>query len=340
MRKKTNIQSGATCCTLLAVIIICFLLFGGRCGSEFEILLDDKGSADPPNVLLYWTESGSGIKRILTDETVIETVVSIISPRVPLDIALDMTGRKVYWAEYSGGTTFQIRRTGLDGTGEELFRSYSGHGPTAIAIDPVAQMIYWNETNISAPKNDLLRSYLNAPVPVLTPEKQFKKITDIYTYALCLDTINRKTYLNAGSYWNVHAAFGSGNSGAVYQSEMDNDTYMQQITGTGSANPSTPFRGIAVDGSGGHVYYVDYTIANPFILSIKRANLNVQSPSEWVTAAGFSIEKIALDKKGGKIYWTSGADNSIYRADLAAPNSNVEKFLQLDGMPTGIVIAR
>lgn len=318
---------------LLVTILICSGAILVRCGSEFEVLLDDGDMA-----YVYWAESGSGIKRITTGGDDLETVVSIPSPRVPLDMALYMPGKTVYWAEYSG-SVFRIMRSGLDGSGEDLFYAYSSspdHGPSAVAIDPGAGMIYWNQYQNASGHHDIWRSVLE----VATPVKWLNAISNpyLYAYALALDTDNHSLYLSTASYWNISGSIGGGNNGAVCRGDTGiADTETVQISDTGWTVPSTPFMGIAVDPGGAHVYYADATEASNRII---RADLDVQNPTVWIEADGFGIAKIALDKRGGRIYWTSPVDTSIYRADIVVPESNVEKFLQLDGMPTDIAIVR
>ena len=73
-----------------------------------------------------------------------------------------------------------------------------------------------------------------------------------------------------------------------------------------------------------------------------RANLSLSSFTPWITAGSYNIEKIALDLKHRKIYWTSNYSSQykIYRADLDISNSNVEVFLTLTNPPTGIAISQ
>ena len=116
---------------------------------------------------------------------------------------------------------------------------------------------------------------------------------------------------------------------------LDDGSFSTPVNGNGPFPDSVPFRGIAVDGTAGYAYYA---VNDSTSRRIVRATLSLQAPDDWVTSTGFGIRKIALDLAGRKIYWTSHPDNSIYRADLDAKNSGVEKFLQLDSTPIGIVI--
>jgi DNA-binding beta-propeller fold protein YncE len=310
-----------------------------QCGSEYEVLLDG-GDRSGPGV--YWAEVGVGIQRIDIYGRGLKTVVSISPPRVPVDLALYPRTGEVYWAEYTGEAiepVFRIMRAGLDGTPEALFYQYStspNHGPSAIAIDSEAGVIFWNQYQNISGHHDIWQSSLAS----LAPLKWRNMISNpyLYGYALAVDAANRTIYLSAASYWNTASTFGGGNNGAIFRGDLTiQDTETLLFAATGFANPSVPFRGIAVDGSGGFVFYADATAG---IVRIMRADLDVQNPVVWITAVGFEIERIALDKTGQKIYWTSRADSAIYRANLNAPESGVEKFIQLDAVPTAIAILR
>ncbi|HSV95822.1 MAG TPA: hypothetical protein VLM75_02680 [Spirochaetota bacterium] len=311
--------------------MFCFASALLNCGSEFEILLDDDSS-------IYWTESDGDITVIRSNGTGMRTIVSL-APRVPLDVALDLHGKKLYWTEFTG-SRYQIRRIGLNGDGEELYIDVPGslnHGPTAIAIDPAGRKIYWNRYRSAPDRLEINRANLTIPA---TGQQGWWSIDDParpYAYGISIDAINRKFYYTAGSYWNLYPlAFGSGSTGRVYAGELDAiNSVVWPITDNGFTDPSIPFSGIAVDGSGGHIYYVNNTTA---ALSIRRADLNVNNRTDWVAASGFEMQKLALDLKERKIYWTSSGDNSIYRADLDRPNSGIERFLRLSNTPTGITV--
>ena len=229
---------------------------------------------------------------------------------------------------------FQVRSAGIDGTGEAFLFQYStspDHGPTAIAIDPGNAILYWNQYQNTSGHNDIWRSALGT----FSAVKWEHTLTNPYTYIICLDTINRNIYFAANTYWDISTVFGSGNAGNLYSGPLDTaNAYSSGPAGTGLANPSVALRGIAVDGTGGHMYYVSNNGTN---LSIVKADLSLANPNDWVISTGFEIKKLALDLKGRKIYWTT--NNSIYRADLDTQNSNIEQFLPLADTPTGIAIA-
>lgn len=301
------------------------------CGSEFEILLDSNIADIQPRV--FWTEMDGGIRQISTGGTGRKTVLTLPDP--PLDIALYMPGRKMYWTTFSSNSgAYQIRSAGIDGSGEQLFytSAVSDHGPTAITIDSENAVIYWNQRSASL-SNDIWRSELS----ISAKEKWINSINKPYTYSICLDAINRKIYFTANYYWFIDSEFGSGNQGHIYIYELDtSNTIIYEIpVGTGPSANSIPFMGIAVDGIRGNTYYVSNTTTS---LCIMKADLSLQGPVEWILSSGFGIQKLALDLKERKIYWTSDTDNSIYRADIDTQNSRVQKFIQAGSRPTGIAI--
>ncbi len=313
-------------------IVFCFAFALFNCGSEFEILLEDAAS-------IYWTESDGDINMIHSDGTGMRTIVSL-APRVPLDVALDLQAKRLYWTEFTG-SRYRIWRIGLNGGGAELYLDESAspnHGPTAIAIDPAGRKIYWNRYSFFSDELEIRRANLTIPV---TGQQVWWSIDDPprpYAYSISIDVKNRKLYYTGGSYWNLYPPnFGSGNTGRVYAGELDS---IQSVTMwplvSGASSPSVPIRGIGVDGRGGHTFYVDYTAPGP--LSIRRTDLDGNNPTLWVSSSGFEMQKLALDSGERRIYWTSSSDNSIYRADLDRPNSGIERFLQLSSTPTSITI--
>ena len=324
----------------LYILILLSTFYVINCGSEFKSLLEEPEPLQKPVStyqvhVLYWAQIGGIIKSIRTDGTDERTVVNASGSGDILDIALYTPDNKIYWSMYSSlDGTFQIRRAGTDGSVEELFyenANSSDHGPTAIAIDPVNAEIYWNQYQSVSSHNDIWRSSITQ----LFPEKWENTISKPYTYGICVDTLNRKIYFTANYYWNINLAFGSGYLGHVYIGDLDSaNSYSSTLVGTGPEDPSMPFKSIAVDSNNSSIYYIDNTTN----LCIMKADLSLRNPVESIISTGFGIQNIALDTENGKIYWTSNTDNSIYRADLDKPDSNIEKFIQLSNSPTGITI--
>lgn len=286
---------------------------------------------------IYWSELTGGIKAIYSNKTGENTVLTATGD--PLDIALYEPGSQIYWAEDTG-TDFRIRYANLDGTGETSFlSSYSAsiyHGPTEIEIDQVDGYIYWNAYQFfSSTHNDIWRSSLVSPLA----QKWENELPYNYTFSIALDTVNRMIYFNANDYWDIGNPAGSGKNGEMHSGPLDTpDAHSYKLWGTGIDPSSVSLRGTAVDTAGGHVYYVNRAWDT---LTIRRRNLSLSDLSEtmWITAAGFDIQKLALDLEERKIYWTSRSPNRIYRADLDQAETGIEVFRELSVVPTGIAIS-
>jgi hypothetical protein len=272
------------------------------------------------------------INSINPDRTDEKTIIDLPNP--VMDIDIDVKKDRIFWLEYTG-SQYQIKRSGIDGSGVTVvhYNSTPDAGPTSISIDNSSGTILWNEYKNASTNNDIWKS--GNAADTLLPVKWINDIPVDYIYSTCADSINRKIYFTVNSFWNNGVFLGSGNSGSVYIADLDNiNAYQQKLTGTGMSNPSAAFKGIAADGAKGYVYYVRNTTS----LDIMRADLSLGSSIVWIPGSGLDFQKLALDLKHRKIYWTSKGDSSLYRADLDIPNSNVEKFLDLSGIPTGIAI--
>ena len=321
------------CKHLLYPVLFIFAALAGiiqfcGCGSEFGILLDKPNGP----ATIYWAEPGAGIiRRVYSDST--EPELLITCSGTPLDIALDSLGRRVFWTEFSG-TSYQIRKASIDGTGDELFYEYPSspnHGPTAITIDPIYGKLFGNRYQNSSGHHDIWRSDLDTA----SEEKWCNTLPLSYTFAMCTDPENRYLYITANTYWDINTIFGSGNSGAIYRADLDTlNTYSEVLTGTASADPSCAFRDIAVDSTGGHVFYVEPSEG----LTIMRAGPDLGGPVEWIDPGGGEIRYLAIDPERRKIYWADAGNNIIYRADLDAHNSGINEFLQITGALAGLSI--
>ena len=286
---------------------------------------------------IYWTESTGAIKKMTSTQEGESTLVTVTG--VPLDIALDSPGNMMYWTEDEGGT-FEINRAAVDGTGETVFGSYPSaayHGPVEIAVDQDNDMIYWSRYQTGPLENKICAS----PLSSFTNVNCSNALAYPYTFSIALDPGNARIYFSVNKYWDVGTPAGSGRDGGMYRSSStigDITAYLSSYFTSGPVDmDSAPLRDIAVDGAGGYAYFVLYAdeATGPQIM---RSGLDFSSPQALVTASGFGIQKLALDISGGKIYWTSPVDSSIYRADIDDGNE-VEVFAALTGAPTGIAIS-
>ncbi|PKL39117.1 MAG: hypothetical protein CVV44_09635 [Spirochaetae bacterium HGW-Spirochaetae-1] len=326
-------------CLFLSMSIVISGALYTACSAGFEVLFDK----DVPDARfrIYWSESTGSIKRASTDGSLQEEILTATG--TPLDIELYMPGQKIYWTEDTG-TQYIINRANLDGTGDETFIGdiyyvAAYHGPSAIAIDPGNAVMYWNTFQYASSHNDVWRSPLSSPAPV----KWISNLIYDYTYCIALDTVNGNILVTANTSWDTNGTLGSGLVGAMLTGTMaaaGTGTEQFSASGDGTVTPFVPLKGIAIDGSGGYVYYVKSESNGTVISSIiKRTDLAFGSSTDWITAGGFVKDQLALDLQEGKIYWTSKADNRIYRANIDAPESGVELFIQLTAAPMGIAIS-
>jgi hypothetical protein len=320
----------------MCTVVLCISFITTGCGSEFEILLHE--APRPP--VVFWSEASGEISRINPDGTGRKIILT--SSYIPLDIAADSSNDRIFWTEHAG-TAYQINRAGIDGSGSAVVytTASSNFGPSAISIDNSCGIIYWNEYQTPGLGNNIWYEDVSKS-GILFGLKLLRNIGNNYTYAICVDYAGKKIYCTANSYYSTGSSAvvaGLNDSGAVYTGYTEATNDAQQVTSlNGPSNPSSPFKGIAVDSNGGHVYYVTNTPHGTWPKNITRTNLNLQNPEVWIYQSDVDIQKIAIDFKQRKIYWTSESDNRIYRADLDSSNSNVEKFIDLESSPTGITI--
>ncbi len=325
----------------LAVCLSTFLISG--CGSEFGILLDKDqlfnvsiSSMVPSTV--YWSEKAGYIKKASSSgfgETTLHT-----TPETPLDIALHLPGHKIYWTSVLSGVS-SIYYSNLDGTGSNQFASYlqaaNDLALSEIAIDSDNAMIYYNIYQNASGHNDIWRVPLSSVDPSSDQVKWENDLFRRYTFCIALDTVNREIYITANTYWDIGTILGSDDDGSMYIADMDTqNSYSFQFGSAGPGATSVPLRGIAVDASGGYVYYVNNAW---YAFTISRRDLALENEVVWITADGFDIQKLALDLDKRKIYWTSRDPNRIYRANIDQPESGIELFRQLSSEPTGIAVS-
>lgn len=104
---------------------------------------------DDINSKIYWTSSVANdnkISRANIDGTGIEILKSFGAGNNNIrQIAIDVPGNKMYWADFSAG---KICKANLDGTSPvDLVTGGTGKGFTGVAVDPVNSRIYWTEIN-------------------------------------------------------------------------------------------------------------------------------------------------------------------------------------------------
>ena len=118
---------------------------------------------DTVNHQVYWTDFDSPtIHRAGFDGSQQETFLTVGSPARLRDLALDLDGGMIYWADR--GASPKIQRANLDGRGiATLFDSSDGLvRPHGLALDLSAGQIYWTDTDTG----DVVRGGIDGIGPV------------------------------------------------------------------------------------------------------------------------------------------------------------------------------
>ena len=278
---KTLIVNRNIIVSIFAVILLMCGLPGVSYG---EVLLTEPNS-EMEALLLYWTEdagSSSTIRRMNLINGQVQDVVTGLGSLPPSDIAVDASGRKVYWSD--DFLADRIQRANLDGTDrQDVVGELS---PTGIALDVSGGKIYWADNW----DDKIQRADLNGA-----------NVQDVVTGLQ--DPIDVALDVSGGKiYWT------DGRGNKIQRADLDG-TNVQDVV-TGLRDPTY----IALDASGGKIYWVDDGPGK-----IQQANLDGTDIRDVVTGFIWSTG-IALDVLGGKIYWTNTVEEKIQRADLNGTN--------------------
>ena len=205
---------------------------------------------------IYWTEMtgerGGTINSANLDGTVVKELVSIRS--VPMGIAVDTAGSKVYWTASSG----KIKRANLNGSGSETVLPGLSD-PTDIVVSN--GFIYWTEGG-----NSIRRVNISG---------QVKIAIDV---AVNLDTVGGLAVGGGKVYWTEQTG---ASSGTVNGANLNGTNF-----GTLASTLSVPM-GVAVDTAGSKVYWTSSSG------KVKRANLD-GSRGEKVVEGLISPSKLAI----------------------------------------------
>lgn len=255
---------------------------------------------------LYWTDIGtSKIQRAdVFGASGIEDLITSDQVFLPVSIAVDEAGGKMYWTEASPAD-FMIGQANLDGTNVQYMIAHLVE-PSGIAVDTAAGKLYW--TDIGTGK--IQRANLDG-----------SSVEDLVT-SQAVTPVEIALHRSAGKmYWTDPAA-------ADFQiSRADFDGGNVEGLVSGLSDPS----GITLDASGTKMYWTDRGSS-----SIQRANLDGTQAEDLVTSGLIEPVRIVLDDAAGKMFWTeaSPADFMISRANL--DGSGIELLVTGLTSPSGI----
>ena len=259
---------------------------------------------------IYWTSQTSAsagtINSVNLDGTNATTLNSVRS--VPMGIAVDTAGSKVYWTASSG----KIKRANLNGSGSEtVLQDLSG--PTDIAVSN--GFIYWTEGG-----NSIRRVNMSGQ----------KIVIDV---AVNLDTVGGLAVGGGKVYWTEQTG---ASSGTVNGSNLNGTNF-----GTLASTLSVPM-GVAVDTAGSKLYWTSSSG------KVKRANLDgsrgekvvegLISPSKL--AIGGANEATTTTTTTTTTRSTTPADDSKYDVNGDGVVDGKDKVLVLEAVLAGTYVAK
>ncbi len=248
---------------------------------------------------IFW-EDGFQIRRMDFANPRVQDIITEGTSDVE-DIALDITNRKIYWAN-----SRDIKRANLDGTGVEDV--ITGLYYTGLALDVSAGKIYWGDDDLSS---NIKRANLDGTDAenVVKIERWFSNIT--------LDAVGGKIY------WTTYY------DGGIWGANLDGN-HAEEVVNVGGWPTD-----IALDVVGGKMYWID-----DLKDKIRRANLDGTDVEDVVTnlfidglALDVSAGKIYFTK-WGRIGRRNGG--KIQRANL--DGTDVEDVVTGLHHPTVLVL--
>jgi DNA-binding beta-propeller fold protein YncE len=100
-------------------------------------------------------------------------------------------------------------------------------------------------------------------------------------------------------------------AGSVFSANPDGSN--RRVIVTGCRIPD----GVVVDGEAGHIYWTNMGIPSKNDGSIERADLDGQNRKTIIPEGGtFTPKQLALDKKGGKLYWCDREGMRVMRSNI------------------------
>lgn len=243
-----------------------------------SLRLLDSLQFDPVEQKLYFTDLDS-IYRINSDGTNLSRIYQTanLTPTIHYGvgaIALNVTGRQVYWFDYGDNS---IRRANLDGTNVGVVLAADlNAAATAMTVNPVEGKIYWARAKVWRVNLDgSNRETLYDPGP--SPATSFTGLT--------LDLTRGKVYLSEELSFQKK----------ILRMDLDGNNFAT----LDSSLVVSPF-GVKIDSANGYLYWRDGGTA-----SINRSRLDGSSPEVLRQIAnGGSGSGVALDAANGWLFWS------------------------------------
>lgn len=250
---------------------------------------------------IVWTEAsgrfglGSGgesttrVRQANRDGSAAEDlVVHTTAVHAPQALALDVLGKKMYWAEAPygpGETEVLIRRANLDGSATvNLVRRSSSSDRVQIhgfALDVVDGKMYWAVEEHRSGASDVIIRRANLDG---TGQQDLPITTEVLD-AIALDALAGKIYWADGR--------------TIRQANLDGTDQKDLAVDASNADA------LAIDLVGGKIYWTDND-------GVRSANLDGTGQADL--AANVYANELAIDPVGGKMYWSG--DGSLRRANL------------------------
>ena len=209
-------------------------------------------AVDTANGKLYWTEKTSNqtgkIQRANLDGTNIQLIKDLTS--IPLDIALDAVGGKLYLSNAWG----KIQRMNLDGSNFQSNLITGLQDPQNLVLDTTNSQLYWTEQT-GKTTGKIQRANLDGS------NVQLVKALTSAPRGMTLDAVNRKLYLTNG--W-----------GKLQRMNLNGANFESNLI-TGLVSPGQ----VAVDVVSGKVYWTEMG-------KLRRADLNGENIQDVVTGLG------------------------------------------------------
>ena len=255
----------------------------------------------PGKLKMYWTNAGRNdrIQRADIDGTNVEDLVTT-GLSEPIDLALDVTGGKMYWTDQG---TDKIQRANLDGSNIEDLVTTLDY-PVGLALDLTRGKMYWTDQGT----DKIQRANLDG-----------SNVEDLVTTGLSKPRGIALDLAAGKMYWTDQG------TDKIQRADLDGSNIEALVTsGTNDLDR------LALDPEAGKIYWTDARAGK-----VQRANLDGSDVEDLVTGLG-EARGIALDLAGGRMYWTENSTDRIQSADL--DGSNIQTLLSGISGPTSIAL--